>query len=154
MYKQIICASKDESALWIRERVVGFHIGRFDVKSTRSPARFVRRMAGFLTTYLPGCKETFYVKNPSNGLVYDTSRCAEDIEACYEQAIIMPLNEIQSTNMQIFVIGAMDECVDHQTSANAIFELISRRLWKLPDWLKWVIFSRDIPLEINHEHHF
>ena len=153
-FKHIICANKDESALWLRERALAFHVCRFDVRSTRSPARFVRRMAGFLITRLPGFKEIFDSDVPKYGLVYNISDCKEDIEACFDQAILMPLNRMSITKMSIIVIDAMDECFDYHTNDNAIFELISRRLWKLPDWLKWVIFSRDIPLEINHEHQF
>ena len=152
VFKQIICASKDGSAFWLRERVAAFHVCRFDVKGTRSAARFVYRMAGFLKTRLSGFKEVFDSEVPSHGLIFDTFRCGDDIEACFDQAILMPLNKMQSRDMTIIVIDAMDECVDYHTNANAIFELISRRLWKLPGWLKWIIFSRDIPLEVNHEH--
>jgi len=154
VFKQIICASKDESALWLKERVVAFHVCRFDVKSTRSAARFVYRLAAFLITRLPGFKEVFDSEVPQCGLIFETFRCEDDIEACFDQAILMPLSKMQTRDMKIVLLDAMDECVDYHTNANVVFELISRRLWKLPEWLKWVMFSRDIPLEKNHEHQF
>jgi len=121
-FKHIICANKDESALWLRERVIAFHVCRFDVRSTRLTARFVRRMAGFLITRLPGFKEIFDSEVSKYGLVYNISDCKEDIEACFDQAILMPLNRMSITKMSIIVFDAMDECFDYHTNDNARFE--------------------------------
>jgi len=63
-------------------------------------------------------------------------------------------NRMSIRNISIIVTDAIVECFDYHTTANVIFELITRRLWKLPDWLKWVILSRDVPMQINHEHQF
>ena len=54
--------------------------------------------------------------------------------------------------MHIVVIDAIDECVEYRYKTNGILNLISHRLWKLPVWLKWILFSRDIPFELHHEH--
>jgi len=94
IFKQIICASEDASALWIKHHVIAFHACWFDVRSTRSPARFVRRLAGFLMTRLPGFKDVFHTLVPKQGLIYETTKCNEDIEACFDQSILLPLDKM------------------------------------------------------------
>ena len=138
----LLCASGNSSAGILRQHIVAFHICRFDVPSTNSPDVFIRRLIGFLATK----NEAFRSAIGSSSILYDVQRCREDLIACFDQGIISPLNTINITVNEpwIILIDALDECSTKGDSANAILDILRRRATHLPTWLKFLITSRDV----------
>ena len=142
----LLCASGNSSAGILRQHIVAYHICRFDVPSTKSPDVFIRRLIGMLATKNEAFRSAIG-HTGSSSIFYDIQRCREDPIACIDQGIISPLNTINITVNEpwIILIDALDECSTKGDSANAILDILRRRAAHLPKWLKFLITSRDVP---------
>ena len=142
----LLCASGNSSAGLMRQHIVAYHICRFDVPSTKSPDVFIRRLIGMLATKNEAFRSVIG-RIGSSSIIYDIQRCREDPIACIDQGIISPLNTINITVNEpwIILIDALDECSTKGDSANAILDILRRRAAHVPKWLKFLITSRDVP---------
>ncbi|WAR20465.1 hypothetical protein MAR_002303, partial [Mya arenaria] len=94
LISHLLCAKRNEKGRHIRDKMVAFHICKFDVKSTRNPARFIRRMIGFFATRSPEYGSIISML-PTSSIIFDMYACEREIEACFDAAILNPLKEIE-----------------------------------------------------------
>ncbi|XP_052787888.1 uncharacterized protein LOC128222803 [Mya arenaria] len=151
LVNQVLCAKDGEKGSHMKANVVAFHICKFDVASTTNPARFVTRTAGLLSSTIPEYKTFLKEKLPADSIIYDRFECEREIEACFDQAITIPFQKLNNINMgvranKLFVIDAIDECVDPRVNKNHIMDILLSRMWKFPKWIKFLITSRHINL--------
>ncbi|WAQ93720.1 ANR50-like protein, partial [Mya arenaria] len=137
----LLCAGEGTKGFVLNRKVVAFHVCKFNVESTRNPYRFIKRLVGSFATNNPeyGTKLAFL---PSTSLIFNEDKCTVEIEACFDQAITHPLNEIGGKlETQIVVIDALDEC--YEKERNLILEITQTRIRLLPKWVKFIITSRN-----------
>ncbi|XP_060599474.1 uncharacterized protein LOC132753082 [Ruditapes philippinarum] len=141
----ILCAKEREKSYEIKSHVVGFHICKFDVKSTQSPARFIRRLIGFLATRNEEYGNIISTMADHN-IIYSQEFCENDPVACFDQSIIFPFRQLSfdSNFPWIFIIEAIDECYEKSSGKNLILELLIKRVRELPEWFKVFVTSRNI----------
>ena len=134
----MICA-KD-----FRNRILAYHICKYDVLLTRNPAFFIRRLIGMIAMRLPefGNQVSMLI---NTSIIYDRNLCQYDANGCFDQGILLPLRGITETPHQrfIIVIDALDECSDGHGKTNHISELIRKRAHELPSWIGFLITSRN-----------
>ncbi|XP_052816639.1 uncharacterized protein LOC128243122 isoform X2 [Mya arenaria] len=141
--RHLLCAGEGEKGYELRQHVKAFHVCKFDIRSTRLPSRFVRRLIGFLATASAEYGSIIeYLGN--NSLFYDQSACESDIKACFDLAVTQPLQQITGDMEPVlFAIDALDECYDSNKETNPIMDILQSRLSKLPKWFKVVITARN-----------
>ncbi|XP_060554950.1 uncharacterized protein LOC132715874, partial [Ruditapes philippinarum] len=152
----ILCAKEREKSYEIKSHVVGFHICKFDVKSTQSPARFIRRLIGFLATRYEEYEKKISIMSDDN-IIKSQEFCENDPIACFDQSIIFPFRQLSfdSNFPWILIIEALDECFEKSSGKNLILELLLARVRELPKWFKVFVTSRNITelyLLKNFEH--
>ncbi|XP_060604422.1 uncharacterized protein LOC132757225 [Ruditapes philippinarum] len=152
----ILCAKEKEKSYEIKSHVVAFHICRFDVKSTQSPAIFIRRLIGFLATRYEEYGNKISIMSDDN-IIYSQEFCENDPIACFDQSIIFPFRQLSfdSNIPWILIIEALDECFEKSSGKNLILELLLARVRELPKWFKVFVTSRNITelyLLKNFEH--
>lgn len=140
----LLCAKKEQKGYNIRNHLVAFHVCKFDVPSTKSSERFIRRLVGFFST--KSAEYGSLISMISNdSILYNSDECRKEIEACFDQAITFPFREIKTTSETwLIVIDALDECYSSGENNNAILNLLISRLQKFPVWIKFFITSRHI----------
>ncbi|XP_060584690.1 uncharacterized protein LOC132740741 [Ruditapes philippinarum] len=122
----LLCARPGEKGRSLKEHIAAFHICKYDVSSTQSPERFIRRLVGLLAMSIP-----------EYGNI--------ELDACFDQAFRIPFKNMTSEySTKIVVIDALDECFHSTKNENFILNLISRRLRYFPKWVKFLITSRDM----------
>ncbi|XP_052768202.1 uncharacterized protein LOC128208695, partial [Mya arenaria] len=146
----LLCAKRNEKGRHIRDKMVAFHICKFDVKSTRNPARFIRRMIGFFATRSPEYGSIISML-PTSSIIFDMYACEREIEACFDAAILNPLKEIEinktGLNDWIIVVDALDECYDNSLGRNPLKDILFSRIKQMPTWTKLLLTSRNFSVE-------
>ncbi|XP_053376351.1 uncharacterized protein LOC128547465 [Mercenaria mercenaria] len=141
----LLCSREGEKGYGIKSHVVAFHICKFDVESTKSAGRFIRRLIGFLAREIEEYGNIISILSDYN-IIYNIETCDNDPIACFDQGIIFPLEKLShvSNFSWIFIIEALDECYLKSSSKNPIMELLSNRIRQLPVWFKVFITSRNM----------
>ncbi|XP_060578067.1 uncharacterized protein LOC132735167 [Ruditapes philippinarum] len=140
----LLCARHGEKGRTLREHIAAFHICKYDVSSTQSPERFIRRLVGLFAMRLPEYGNIVSMMS-SSSILYDKEKCAKEQDACFDQAFRIPFKNMTSEySTMIVVIDALDECFHLTKNENFILNLISTRLRYFPKWVKFLITSRDI----------
>ncbi|XP_053376349.1 uncharacterized protein LOC128547463 [Mercenaria mercenaria] len=141
----LLCSREGEKGYGIKSHVVAFHICKFDVASTKSPGRFIRRLLGFLAREIEEYGNIISGLSDYN-IIYNIETCDNDPIACFDQGIIFPLKQLSPVYniSRIFIIEALDECYLKSSSKNPILELLSSRIRELPVWFKVFVTSRNM----------
>ncbi|XP_045163403.2 uncharacterized protein LOC123527795 [Mercenaria mercenaria] len=142
----LLCAKQGEKGRFLRDHVTAFHICKYDVASTQSPERFIRRMVGFFATRIPEYGSIISLLSEAS-VLYDSEKCAKELEACFDQAIRIPFKKIKTeSSTRIIVIDALDECYHSSKNKNFILDLLSTRIQYFPKWIQFLITTRDMVL--------
>ena len=140
----LICSRKPESGWKIRQRILAYHICRFDVLSSKNPAIFIQRLIGMIGMYIPEFGSHVSML-PNTSIIFDIFRCEQDPNGCFDQGVLFPLQNLleSPTEKRIIIIDALDECSEEYKGSNKISELIRRRAYKLPSWVVFLMTSRN-----------
>ncbi|XP_053379718.1 uncharacterized protein LOC123526991 [Mercenaria mercenaria] len=140
----LLCAKQGEKGRFLRDHVTAFHICKYDVASTQSPERFIRRMVGFFATRIPEYGSIISLLSEAS-VLYDSEKCAKELEACFDQAFRIPFKKIKTeSSTRIIVIDALDECYHSSKNKNFILDLLSTRIQYFPKWIQFLITTRDM----------
>ena len=128
----------------MRQHIVAYHICKFNVRYTKYPDVFIRRLSGFLATKNEAFRSELK-RVRTSPIFYDDQRCRKYPIECFYQRIKFPLNTINVTvdETWIILINALNECSNEDDSVKAILDIMRRRATHVPKWLKFLITSRD-----------
>ncbi|XP_033758085.1 protein TANC2-like [Pecten maximus] len=143
LVSHILCTSKLSSKSGIQNYILSYHICKFDVISTQKPDYFIKNLAGMLISKLP--EAGFAILTSRLAMAFlQTSKCAEDPVGCIDAAVIHPLRGLTFDEERYVVIDAIDECGVSAAIDISILDVLSKRIGKMPWWLKFFITARNI----------
>ena len=155
---QVLCAHENEAAFVIKDKIIAYHVCRFDVLSTQNPALFIRRLVGMIANRIPEFGSAVAMQ-PNTSIIFDRQLCEQDPNGCFDQGFLFPIRNVENhpNGKRLIVIDALDECSESFGGQNRISELLRRRAHELPEWIVILITSRntsDIRLskDILHMH--
>ncbi|CAB3983839.1 Ankyrin repeat domain-containing 50 [Paramuricea clavata] len=131
------------SSAIIHENIIGYHFCKYNEKSTRDGERFVRNLVQLISKKIDEFQEII----DNDQLIKDElqSNCEENPIECFQKAIVEPLQKLNATgrNNSFILIDALDECLEKEEGHNSVIvNILSRRLPKLPTWVKVIVTSR------------
>ncbi|XP_052676314.1 uncharacterized protein LOC128157746 isoform X1 [Crassostrea angulata] len=138
-----IACSHDQisSAYPIYEKTIGIHMCRYDTNLTLSPGIFVRNMAGKLAEQFPEFGNILNTENMASDYLTN-SKCIQDPHGCFDHTILYPLQNLNSSQDIIFIVDALDECIE--IGPRNIFSLLNKKIHLLPQNIKFLFTSRNI----------
>ncbi|XP_069107750.1 uncharacterized protein [Argopecten irradians] len=136
---KLLCSSK----LALRKFILSYHICKFDVISTQRPEYFIKTLAGMLISHIPVAGNAI-LTNELGMKFLETGKCSEDPIGCLDAAIIHPLRGLEFDEERYVIIDAIDECGDSAAIAISLLDVLSKRISKMPWWLKFFVTARDI----------
>ncbi|XP_069111904.1 uncharacterized protein [Argopecten irradians] len=129
----------------LRKYILSYHICKFDVISTQKPEYFIKNLAGMLISKLPEAGNAILTNEFGINFLL-SSKCSEDPIGCFDAAIIHSLQGLQVAEERYVIIDALDECGDSAAIAISLIDVLSKRISKIPWWLKFFITTRDITM--------
>ncbi|XP_060572527.1 uncharacterized protein LOC132730582 [Ruditapes philippinarum] len=142
---QLLCAKENENGWMLRRHIIAFHVCFDSHDLTKNPVLLIRRLIWFLSK--KSIQYSKHIETQNNTFIFDDNKCANDISACFDHAITLPLKDLPEPDDApwIIIIDALDECSDSD-ERNQILDLLSKKLFlmqiDLPKWLKWMITSK------------
>ncbi|XP_045176786.2 uncharacterized protein LOC123537214 [Mercenaria mercenaria] len=143
----IICSTSTDTSYSLRERLIAYHVCRFDSEITKKPHIFIRRIAAMLHSHIAGFSELVELSYTACIRHFDERECEEDPYGCFDQCIRFPLIDMYFANnvSKIIIIDGLDECEDTLNNENKLAELLTNRINTFPRWIKLLISCRDVP---------
>ena len=140
--KQLISSSSSSAV--IHDNIIGFHICKFNDKSTRDGGRFVKNLVQLIGNEIHEYKRIIN----SNHLIEDIlkSNCNDNPVECFETAVVKPLQNLDSTGRKnsFILIDALDECLEKEESHQSIIiNILNKNVPYLPNWVKLIVTSRN-----------
>ncbi|XP_060079863.1 ankyrin repeat domain-containing protein 50-like [Ylistrum balloti] len=143
LVSNLLCDDELFGGSRLHKYVLSYHICKFDVISTQKPEYFIKNLVGMLISKLPEAGNAILTDELAMRFL-QTSKCAEDPVGCIDVAIIHPLRTLTFNEERYVIIDAMDECGESAAITMSLLDVLSKRISKLPWWLKFFITSRDI----------
>ncbi|KAL3889824.1 hypothetical protein ACJMK2_002151 [Sinanodonta woodiana] len=148
LISHIVCADSDQPGAQLRAKLLAYHICRFDAFITKRADLFIRRLAGMIANVIPQFGSV--LKTEYGVLSYlNSTKCNYDPIGCMDQSIVFPLSKIKSSidknQRKIVLIDGLDECEDTENNINEILDVLERMAYRLPDWIKFICTTRNIP---------
>lgn len=139
----LLCPKSQEHTSLLHKHIVAFHVCKFDIRSTHSSERFIRRLVGFFTMKSAEYGNIISMM-PESTILYDRDSCDKEPEACFDQGITIPLKQLKGVpdTPWVVVIDALDEC--EHSGNNPVLDLLSSRIKHFPKWLKLLVTSRNM----------
>ena len=139
--------SSSSSSVVIHENIIGYHICKFNDKSTRDGGKFVKNLVQLIGNKIPKYKEIIN----SNRLIKNIlqSNCNDNPVECFQTAIVEPFKNLDSAGRKnsFILIDALDECVEKEESHQSIIRnILYKKVPDLPNWVKLIVTSRNHPL--------
>ena len=139
--------SSSSSSPVIHDNIIGYHICKFNDKSTRDGGRFVKNLVQLIGNKIP---EYPKIVNKDQ-LVQDIlkSNCNDNPVECFQAAIVEPLQNLDSAGGKIsfILVDALDECLEKEEShQSVIVNILCKKVPDLPNWVKLIVTSRNQPM--------
>ena len=143
---QLICSRA--SSPYIHKRVIGYHLCKYSDKATQDPGLFVRNLVDLIARRIPEYGMLIY-NSSFIPRVLQTS-CLRDPYDCFEQAIAIPLRQVQNKLRHYFIIiDALDECAS-ESAGTSLVQFVKDTYNRLPTWVRLVMTSRNDSAVLNH----
>ena len=143
---QLICSRA--SSPYIHKRIIGYHLCKYSDKATQDPGLFVRNLVDLIARRIPEYGMLIY-NSSFIPRVLQTS-CLRDPYDCFEQAIAIPLRQVQNERQYHFImIDALDECVSDSAGTSLVL-FIKDTYNRLPKWVRLVMTSRNDSAVLSH----
>ena len=144
---QLICSRA--SSPYIHKRIIGYHLCKYSDKATQDPGRFVRNLVDLIARRIPEYGMLIY-NSSFIPRVLQTS-CLRDPYDCFEQAIAIPLRQVQNERQYHFIIiDALDECASDNTWTASLVQFVKDTYNRLPKWVRLVMTSRNDSAVLGH----
>ena len=143
---QLICSRASNA--FVHERIIGYHLCRYYYKATQDLGRFVRNLVNLIARRIPEYEELI----SNNSFIHELLqlRCLRDPYFCFHQAIAGPLQELNNRNQSYFIlVDALDEC-SSDDAETSIVQFIRDTYNKLPNWIRFVMTSRNDSTVLKH----
>ncbi|XP_052808003.1 uncharacterized protein LOC128236910 [Mya arenaria] len=139
-----VCAGENSQGHRLREMLVAFHLCKFDVILTKKPGLFIQRLTSMIFHFIPElefddqCLEHYRM----------SEICNVDPLGCTENCLIHHLDKLDKSGfkpsaVKVILIDAIDECANNRdTNDNPVFEVIRKRFYLFPNWIKLLMTSR------------
>ena len=142
--------SSSSSSAVIHDNIIGYHICKFNDKSTRDGGRFVKNLVQLISNRIPKYKRIIN----SNKLIKNIlkSNCNDNPVECFKTAVIKPLQNLDSTGRKnsFILIDALDECMEkEETHQSIIANILIDKVPDLPNWVKLIVTSRNHPMSTS-----
>ena len=136
--------SSSSSNAVIHDNIIGYHICKFNDKSTRDGGRFVINLVRLIGNKIP---EYRIIVNKDQ-LVQDTLKinCNDNPVECFKTAIVGPLQNLDRAGRKnsFILIDALDECMEKEESHQSIIlNILIDKVPDLPNWVKLIVTSRN-----------
>ena len=143
---QLICSRA--SSPYIHKRIIGYHLCKYSDKATQDPGRFVRNLVDLIARRIPEYGMLIY-NSSFIPRVLQTS-CLRDPYDCFEQAIAIPLRQVQNVRQYHFIIiDALDECAS-DSAGTSLIQFVKDTYNRLPKWVRLVMTSRNDSAVLGH----
>ena len=143
---QLICSRA--SSPYIHKRIIGYHLCKYSDKATQDPGRFVRNLVDLIARRIPEYGMLIY-NSSFIPRVLQTS-CLRDPYDCFEQAIAIPLRQVQNERQYHFImIDALDECAS-DSAGTSLVQFVKDTYNRLPKWVRLVMTSRNDSAVLGH----
>lgn len=144
---QLICSRA--SSPYIHKRIIGYHLCKYSDKATQDPGLFVRNLVDLIARRIPEYGMLIY-NSSFIPRVLQTS-CLRDPYDCFEQAIAIPLRQVQNERQYHFIIiDALDECASDNTWTASLVQFVKDTYNRLPKWVRLVMTSRNDSAVLGH----
>ena len=144
---QLICSRA--SSPYIHKRIIGYHLCKYSDKATQDPGLFVRNLVDLIARRIPEYGMLIY-NSSFIPRVLQTS-CLRDPYDCFEQAIVIPLRQVQNERQYHFIIiDALDECASDSTWTASLVQFVKDTYNRLPKWVRLVMTSRNDSAVLGH----
>ena len=144
---QLICSRA--SSPYIHKRIIGYHLCKYSDKATQDPGLFVRNLVDLIARRIPEYGMLIY-NSSFIPRVLQTS-CLRDPYDCFEQAIAIPLRQVQNERQyHIIIIDALDECVSDSAWSTSLVQFVKDTYNRLPKWVRLVMTSRNDSAVLSH----
>ena len=143
---QLICSRA--SSPYIHKRIIGYHLCKYSDKATQDPGLFVRNLVDLIARRIPEYGMLIY-NSSFIPRVLQTS-CLRDPYDCFEQAIAIPLRQVQNERQYHFIIiDALDECAS-DSAGTSLIQFVKDTYNRLPKWVRLVMTSRNDSAVLSH----
>ena len=143
---QLICSRA--SSPYIHKRIIGYHLCKYSDKATQDPGLFVRNLVDLIARRIPEYGMLIY-NSSFIPRVLQTS-CLRDPYDCFEQAIAIPLRQVQNERQYHFIIiDALDECTS-DSAGTSLVQFVKDTYNRLPKWVRLVMTSRNDSAVLSH----
>ena len=143
---QLICSRA--SSPYIHKRIIGYHLCKYSDKATQDPGLFVRNLVDLIARRIPEYGMLIY-NSSFIPRVLQTS-CLRDPYDCFEQAIAIPLRQVQNERQYHFImIDALDECA-FDSAGTSLVQFVKDIYNRLPKWVRLVMTSRNDSAVLGH----
>ena len=143
---QLICSRLSNP--YIHKRIIGYHLCKYSDKASQEPGRFVRNLVDLIARRIP--EYGMLIHNSSFIPRILQRSCLRDPYDCFEQAVAIPLRQLQNEFQYYFIIiDALDEC-SSDDGGTSIVQFIKDNYNMLPIWLRLVLTSRNDSTVLKH----
>ena len=140
----LFCAHEGDIGYSMKEKIIAYHLCKFDVLSTKNPALFIRRLVGMIANEIPEFGSAVSMQ-PNTSIIFDKHLCEHDPNGCFDQGFLFPIRSTKTRHdeQRLIVIDALDECSENEGRQNRISELLRQRANELPEWIALLVTSRN-----------
>lgn len=143
---QLICSRA--SSPYIHKRIIRYHLCKYSDKATQDPGLFIRNLVDLIARRIPEYGMLIY-NSSFIPRVLQTS-CLRNPYDCFEQAIAIPLRQVQNERQYHFVmIDALDECAS-DSAGTSLEQFVKDTYNRLPKWVRLVMTSRNDSVVLGH----
>jgi len=129
-------------------RVLAYHCCQSDTPETLEPGRFVRSIASMMASRIP----EYSARLDDTDIIELLSERASDRDpgSAFERGILSVLRDLPAPadGPRMLVVDALDEATLHR-GGTSIVDLLSTRIHRFPDWLRFLGTTRRDPNVLN-----
>ncbi|OWF43982.1 uncharacterized protein LOC110458993 [Mizuhopecten yessoensis] len=143
LVSHLICSGEQSHGIGLQKYLLSYHICKFDVISTQKPEYFIINLVSMLIENLPEAGNAIL----TNKLAFhflQVDKCSEDPVGCIDATLVHSLRQLTFDEERYVIIDAIDECGESAAISMSLLDVLSKRIHKLPWWLKFFITARDI----------
>ena len=136
-----ICSPTSSDMIF--NNILAYHFCIYNEPLKHHPGHFTRNLVSMLINRLPEYGRILV--NDSLAMMKLVDSCTQDPLECFELALVKPLLKIQNIprKRRFVIIDAIDECHVKGVSQFSLIQLLSKKVAYLPDWIKFIVSSRN-----------
>ncbi|XP_032218245.2 uncharacterized protein LOC116601501 [Nematostella vectensis] len=142
----IICSQLSNNSM--HSHILGYHMCIQSHRNTKDPAKLVRNLAAMIASRIQEYSDLIS-RDPFIQKTLDT--CEHDSPGCFDTAVLTPLRHLKDSppKEMFLIVDALDECVTSNAKQNDIADLFSKKMDRIPFWVKVIFTSQNVPMVLQ-----